>query len=129
MKDNLKTILKYIQVYTECDDYALGKIALLFQEYPIETTLVKVVEKIVEVPVKNFVPTREEINEWTDKYLVENNITYEQLTANNRRYETVLQRVNYSKAAREYGFYLSEIGRKLKMHHSSIIHLVNNFQQ
>ena len=129
MKDNLKTILKYIQLYTECDDYALGKIALLFKEYPLETTLVKVVEKIVEVPVKPFVPNRDGIEEWTKKYLIENNITYEELTANNRKYETVLQRVNFSKAAREYGFYLSEIGRKLKMHHSSIIHLVNNFQQ
>ena len=129
MKDNLKTILKYIQLYTECDDYALGKIALLFDNYPLETTLVKVVEKIVEVPAKTFVPNRADIEEWTKKYLIENNITYEQLTANNRKYETVLQRVNYSKAAREYGFYLSEIGRKLKMHHSSIIHLVNNFQQ
>jgi hypothetical protein len=129
MKDNLKTILKYIQLYTECDDYALGKIALLFKEYPLETTLVKVVEKIVEVPVKPFVPNRDDIEKWTNKYLIENNITYEQLTANNRKYETVLQRVNFSKAAREYGFYLSEIGRKLKMHHSSIIHLVNNFQQ
>jgi hypothetical protein len=130
MKDNLKTILKYIQVYTECDNYALGKIALLFDEYPLENTLVKIVEKIVEKEViKKFVPNKADIEEWTKKYLIENNITYEQLTANNRKYQTVLQRVNYSKAAREHGFYLSEIGRKLKMHHSSIIHLVNNFQQ
>jgi hypothetical protein len=129
MKDNLKTILKYIQVYTECDNYALGKIALLFDEYPLENTLVKIVEKIVEKEViKQFVPNKADIEEWTKKYLIENNITYEQLTANNRKYQTVLQRVNYSKAAREHGFYLSEIGKKLKMHHSSIIHLVNNFQ-
>ena len=62
------------------------------------------------------------------KYLIENNISYEQLTANNRKYETVLQRVNFSKEARDNGFYLTQIGKKLKMHHSSIIHLVNNFQ-
>jgi hypothetical protein len=129
MKDNLKTILKYIQVYTDCDNYALGKIALLFDEYPLETTLVQVVEKVVEVQAKSFVLNKADIEEWTKKYLITNNITYEQLTANNRKYETVLQRVNFSKAAREHGFYLSEIGRKLKMHHSSIIHLVNNFQQ
>jgi hypothetical protein len=128
MKDNLKTILKYIQVYTDCDNYALGKIALLFDEYPLDT--IQVVEKIVEKEViKQFVPNKADIEEWTKKYLITNNITYEQLTANNRKYETVLQRVNFSKAAREHGFYLSEIGRKLKMHHSSIIHLVNNFQQ
>ena len=27
MNDNLKTILKYIQLYTECNDYDLAKIA------------------------------------------------------------------------------------------------------
>ena len=129
MNDNLKTILKYIQVYTGCDNYALGKIAVLFQEYPLETIKVEIVEKIVEKETKQFVPNKRDIDEWTNKYLIENNITYEQLTANNRKYEIVKQRFHFSKQAREHGFYLSEIGRKLKMHHSSIIHLVNNFQQ
>ena len=125
MNDNLKTILKYIQLYTQCDDYALGKIALLFDKYPLETVRVQVIEK----EVKQFIPVNKDIDEWTKKYLITNNITYEQLTANNRKYETVLQRVNFSKEARENGFYLTQIGKKLKMHHSSIIHLVNNFQQ
>jgi hypothetical protein len=125
MNDNLKTILKYIQLYTQCDDYALGKIALLFDKYPLETVRVQVIEK----EVKQFIPVKKDIDEWTKKYLITNNITYEQLTANNRKYETVLQRVNFSKEARENGFYLTQIGKKLKMHHSSIIHLVNNFQK
>jgi hypothetical protein len=124
MKDNLKTILKYIQLYTECDDYALSKISLLFDKYPLETVRVQIVEK----EVKQFIPEKKDIDEWTKKYLITNNITYEQLTANNRKYETVLQRVNFSKEARDNGFYLTQIGKKLKMHHSSIIHLVNNFQ-
>ena len=125
MNDNLKTILKYIQLYTQCDDYALGKIALLIDKYPLETVRVQVIEK----EVKQFIPVNKDIDEWTKKYLITNNITYEQLTANNRKYETVLQRVNFSKEARENGFYLTQIGKKLKMHHSSIIHLVNNFQK
>lgn len=125
MNDNLKTILKYIQLYTQCDDYALSKIALLFDKYPLETVRVQVIEK----EVKQFIPVNKDIDEWTKKYLITNNITYEQLTANNRKYETVLQRVNFSKEARENGFYLTQIGKKLKMHHSSIIHLVNNFQK
>ena len=125
MNDNLKTILKYIQLYTQCDDYALGKIALLFEQYPLQTVKVKIVEK----EIKKFIPVNKDIDEWTKKYLITNNITYEQLTANNRKYETVLQRVNFSKEARENGFYLTQIGKKLKMHHSSIIHLVNNFQK
>ena len=62
------------------------------------------------------------------KDLKENNITYEQLTENNRKYETVKRRVDYSKAAREDGFILTDIGKKLKMHHSSIIHLVTHFK-
>ena len=129
MLDNLKTILKYIQVYTECDEYTLNKIKNLFNEYPLNVIEIRYVEKIKEIEIKPFKPTREELDEWTIKYLVSQNITYEQLTVNNRKYESVKQRVHYSKAASEYGFYLSEIGRKLKMHHSSIIHLVNNFQQ
>jgi hypothetical protein len=124
MNDNLKTILKYIQLYTECDDYAMGKIALLFDLYPIEKIKIKTIEK----EKVEFMRIFESIDEWTDKYLITNNLSYEQLTANNRKYETVKQRVHFSKAAREHGFILTDIGRKLKMHHSSIMHLVNNFQ-
>jgi CHAT domain-containing protein len=124
MVDNLKTILKYIQIYTNCSNYDLEKIALLFTRYPLEKVKVKVIEK----QVKQFVKKPNELEYWTINYLKENNITYEQLTENNRKYETVKQRVNFSKAAREEGFTLTDIGKKLKMHHSNIIHLVNHFK-
>ena len=128
-KDNLKTILKYIQVYTECDDYIMSKITLLFDLYPINNVEVRLVNKIIEVEKKIFVPTDEEMKEWTNKYLITNNITYEQLTVNNRKYESVKRRVHFSKEAREYGFNLTEIGKSLKMHHSSIIHYLYDFKQ
>jgi CHAT domain-containing protein len=124
MTDNLKTILKYIQIYTSCSNYDLEKIALLFERYPLEKVKVKVIEK----QVKQFVKKPNELEYWTINYLKENNITYDQLTENNRKYETVKQRVDFSKAAREEGFTLTDIGKKLKMHHSSIIHLVTHFK-
>jgi hypothetical protein len=124
MTDNLKTILKYIQIYTNCSNYDLEKIALLFERYPLEKVKVKVIEK----EVKQFVKNSNDLEYWTINYLKENNITYEQLTENNRKYETVKRRVDFSKAAREDGFILTDIGKKLKMHHSSIIHLVNHFK-
>jgi CHAT domain-containing protein len=124
MTDNLKTILKYIQIYTNCSNYDLEKIALLFERYPLEKVKVKVIEK----EVKQFVKKPNELEYWTINYLKENNITYDQLTENNRKYETVKQRVDFSKAAREEGFTLTDIGKKLKMHHSSIIHLVTHFK-
>jgi len=121
---NLKTILKYIQIYTNCSDYDLGKVALLFDRYPLEKVKIQVVEKEKKEFVKNY----NDLDYWTINYLKENNITYEQLTENNRKYETVKRRVDFSKAAREDGFILTDIGKKLKMHHSSIIHLVNHFK-
>ena len=124
MVDNLKTILKYIQIYTNCSNYDLEKIALLFERYPLEKVKVKVIEK----EVKQFVKNSNDLEYWTINYLKENNLTYEQLTENNRKYETVKRRVDFSKAAREDGFILTDIGKKLKMHHSSIIHLVNHFK-
>jgi len=124
MTDNLKTILKYIQIYTNCSNYDLEKIALLFERYPLEKVKVKVIEK----EVKQFVKNSNDLDYWTINYLKENNLTYEQLTENNRKYETVKRRVDYSKAAREDGFILTDIGKKLKMHHSSIIHLVTHFK-
>jgi hypothetical protein len=125
MTDNLKSILKYIQIYTNCSDYDLDKVALLFDRYPLEKVKIQLVEKEKKEFVKNY----NDLDKWTNNYLKENNITYEQLTENNRKYETVKRRVDYSKAAREDGFILTDIGRKLKMHHSSIIHLVNHFKQ
>jgi hypothetical protein len=124
MTDNLKTILKYIQIYTNCSNYDLEKIALLFERYPLEKVKVKVIEK----EVKQFVKNSNDLEYWTINYLKENNLTYEQLTENNRKYETVKRRVDFSKAARENGFILTDIGKKLKMHHSSIIHLVTHFK-
>ena len=124
MTDNLKSILKYIQIYTSCSNYDLEKIALLFDRYPLEKVKVKVIEKEKKV----FIKGKNNLDYWTINYLKENNITYEQLTENNRKYETVKRRVEFSKAARENGFILTDIGRKLKMHHSSIIHLVNHFK-
>jgi hypothetical protein len=124
MVDNLKTILKYIQIYTNCSNYDLEKIALLFERYPLEKVKVKVIEK----EVKQFVKNSNDLEYWTINYLKENNLTYEQLTENNRKYETVKRRVDFSKAAREDGFILTDIGKKLKMHHSSIIHLVTHFK-
>jgi hypothetical protein len=124
MTDNLKTILKYIQIYTNCSNYDLEKIALLFERYPLEKVKVKVIEK----EVKQFVKNSNDLEYWTINYLKENNLTYEQLTENNRKYETVKRRVDFSKAAREDGFILTDIGKKLKMHHSSIIHLVTHFK-
>ena len=124
MTDNLKSILKYIQIYTNCSDYDLGKVALLFDRYPLEKVKIQVVEKEKKEFVKNY----NDLDYWTINYLKENNITYEQLTENNRKYETVKRRVDFSKAAREDGFILTDIGKKLKMHHSSIIHLVNHFK-
>jgi hypothetical protein len=124
MNDNLKSILKYIQIYTSCSDYDMKKIALLFDRYPLETVKIQVVER----EVKEFVKNTESIDDFTNDYLKANKITYEQLVENNRKYETVKRRVEYSKAAREKGFILTDIGRKLKMHHSSIIHLVNHFK-
>jgi len=124
MTDKLKTILKYIQIYTNCSDYDLGKVALLFDRYPLEKVKIQVVEKEKKEFIKNY----NDLDYWTINYLKENNLTYEQLTENNRKYETVKRRVDFSKAAREDGFILTDIGKKLKMHHSSIIHLVNHFK-
>ena len=72
MNDNLKTILKYIQLYTECDDYAMGKIALLFDLYPIEKIKIKTIEK----EKVEFMRIFESIDDWTDKYLISNNLSY-----------------------------------------------------
>jgi len=124
MNNNLKTILKYIQLYTDCDNYAMGKITLLFDLYPIERVKIETIEK----ESKEFIRITENIDDWAANYLVENKLTYEKLTENNRKFNTVKRRYLFARAAREHGFILTEIGRKLKMHHSSIVHLLNHYQ-
>ncbi|CAB4204099.1 hypothetical protein UFOVP1384_26 [uncultured Caudovirales phage] len=124
MNNNLKTILKYIQLYTDCDNYAMSKISLLFDLYPIERIKIETIEK----EVKDFIRGSESIDDWAENYLIENQLTFDLLTENNRKFNTVKRRYLFAKAARERGFILTEIGRKLKMHHSSIIHLLNHYQ-
>ena len=121
----MKEILKYIQLYTGCNDHALKRIEAVLE--PVLNAKPKVIEKVVHVEkyVKRKPRPKFSILEWSAKYCEENNITYEYVKQARRLQEIVDTRDAYVKQAYFEGFTPSEIARHLNRNHATILHTIS----
>lgn len=122
----MKDILKYIQLYTGCNDHALKRIKYLLEEkMPTQV----VYEKQVEV-VERFITKKDRpylrLEDWSNIYFKENNVTYDEIAKQSRKSEVVRARTHYCKQAYQKGYTVSEIGRYLKRDHTTILHNVHH---
>jgi hypothetical protein len=115
----MKEILKYIQLYTGCNDHALKRIEALLEP----KLQLSVVEKIIYVKKKP--KLGKSLLEWSEQYYKDNKVTYEFLSQRFSSREIVAIRNAYIKEAYFQGFTASEIGRHLKRDHSTILNSVN----
>ena len=119
----MKEILKYIKLYTGCNDHALKRIEAMLEPrlQPV------VVEKIVHVQkfVKRKPRPKISLLEWSESYCKENNITFEYISQARRLQEIVDTRDAYVKQAYFEGFTPSEIARHLKRNHATILHTIS----
>jgi chromosomal replication initiation ATPase DnaA len=121
----MKEILKYIKLYTGCDDHALKRIEAMLE--PRLNIMPQVIEKIVYVEkfVKRKPRPSISIKEWCDSYCKENNITYQYVSQRRRLQEIVDTRDAYVKQAYFEGFTPSEIARHIKRNHATILHTIS----
>ena len=121
-----KELLKYIQLYTGCNDHTLKRIqALLEEERP---TQIEVVEKVVLVNkfVRNNVRPITRLQDWSLDYFRSNKTSYEDIAKRSRKLEVVRLRTAYCREAYASGYGVAEIGRYLKRDHTTIIHNVHH---
>lgn len=122
--EKVKTILKYIQLYTGCTDYTLKRIEVVMDGLILEREVVKVVENTKEVLIQKK-KSSESIKKWANKWLVENETSYSEVALKSRKTEVLTLRNRFCVDAYREGFGLSEIGRYLKRDHTTILHSVH----
>ena len=119
----MKEILKYIKLYTGCDEHALKRIEVM-----LEPRLVpKIIEKVVHVDrvlvrVKN---PKVPLNIWSEKYFQENNTSFKYISQRRRLQEVVDDRDTYVKNAYLNGYRAMEIARYLGRNHATILHTIS----
>lgn len=114
----MKEILKYIKLYTGCNEHALKRIEAILEPrlQPV------VVEKIVHRKLKPKIV----IEKWAETYFAENGITYKQMADRSRKQEIVDIRYEFIKNAYFNGYTCTGIAKYLKRDHSTIIYAINS---
>lgn len=122
-----KEILKYIQLYTNCADFTLKRIAVLLDT---ERPDAQIVEKILIVDryIRNKHKPPLTLGVWSTAYFTKNDTTYAEINMKCRKIEICKLRNVYCKAAYAEGYSISEIGRYLKRNHTTILHNVHQIK-
>lgn len=118
--------LKYVKLYTECEDAVLKRLEPLLQKYIEPKVVVK--EKRVEViryHKFNTQPQRPLIS-FFNEYKKQNNVSLEDINKRCRTIETRTKRNEFVRTAIENGYTASTIARFLNMHHTSILNVIKN---
>ena len=119
----MKEILKYIKLYTGCDEHTLKRIEVM-----LEPRLVpKIIEKVVHV---DRVLTRAKkpkvtLDIWSEQYFLDNNTSFKYINQRRRIQEIVDLRDTYVKNAYLNGFRPMEIARYLGRNHATISHSIS----
>lgn len=122
--EKVKTILKYIQLYTNCNDYTLKRIEAVMDGLILEREVIKVVENTKEVLIQKK-KSSESIKKWASRWLEENETSYSEVALRSRKVEVLTLRNRFCVDAYKEGFGLSEIGRYLKRDHTTILHSIH----
>lgn len=127
--ETIENVLKYIKIYTGCDDFTLRRIGVLLEKLPKEKVVHKTVHKteMVYIQKKDYKGLKT-LNIWAEEYLKANGLTYEQVAAKSRKVEVLRIRNKFCVEAYKSGYGYSTIGKYLKMDHVTIMHSVNKIK-
>jgi len=122
----MKEILKYIQLYTGCNDHALKRISVILEDKinPRVTEKVVFVERFVN---KNTKP-KMSIEDWATIYFKENSLTYEEVNQRSRKLEVCRIRTKFCREAFTAGYGCAVQARFLKRNHTTILHSIHQIK-
>ena len=125
--EQVESVLKYIQLYTNCSDHTLKRIKVLLDSMVVTREVIKVVENTKEVLIQKK-RTNQSIKKWANEWMIQNDTTYNQVALKSRKAEVLSLRNRFCVDAYKEGFGLSEIGRYLKRDHTTILHSVHKIK-
>jgi hypothetical protein len=116
----MKEILKYIQLYTGCNDHALKRIEVILQDKlnPAPKVEIRYIEKFARKGIAPELP----LQKFADGYCLLNNTTIADLKNKCRKTPVVINRNRFVISAYREGYGASELGRFLNFCHASILH-------
>lgn len=123
----VESVLKYIQLYTNCSDHTLKRISVLLESMIVTREVIKVVESTKEVLIQKK-KSNHTIKNWANEWMILNETTYNQVALKSRKAEVLSLRNRFCVDAYKEGFGLSEIGRYLKRDHTTILHSVHKIK-
>lgn len=117
--------LKYVKLYTDCDDDALKRLEPLLNKYILKPKII-FKEKIVEIVRyhKFNVQPYTSIDDFFNEYKTQTNVSIDDIRKRCRTTETLKKRNLFIRSAMSYGYTASSIARFLKMDHSTILHTI-----
>lgn len=124
--EKIEDALKYIKLYTNCDNHALNRIRHILESMVVTKEIPVVKEKIVYVHKKR---SSVALDEWATNWLHENNVTYKQLAKHDRSRGAVTIRNKFCVDAYINGYGASQIGRYLKRDHTTILHCIHKIKR
>jgi chromosomal replication initiation ATPase DnaA len=125
--EQVESVLKYIQLYTNCSDHTLKRISVLLESMIVTREVIKVVESTKEVLIQKK-KSNHTIKKWANEWMILNETTYNQVALKSRKAEVLSLRNRFCVDAYKEGFGLSEIGRYLKRDHTTILHSVHKIK-
>jgi hypothetical protein len=119
----MKEILKYIKLYTGCNDHTIKRIEVMLENKLQPQVIEKIVhvEKIVARKKRPITP----LSVWADTYYLINNTSYEYISQKRRLQEVVDDRNHFIKNAYFEGYRPTEIARYIKRNHATILHVIS----
>ena len=119
----MKEILKYIKLYTGCNDHALKRIEAILEPKLQQVVVEKIVhvEKYVKCKPNPSMP----LLEWSEVYYKENKTSFKEISQRRRLQEIIDVRNAYIKQAYFEGYTPSEIARHLGRNHSTILYIIS----
>lgn len=126
--ERIENALRYIRLYTGCDDIALKRIGAMLDTSGAYSTDTKIVETTKVVYVKGNKHITLPFKDWANDYLYNNNLTYKELAKKKRTADILRVRNKFCIEAYSSGYTLVEIGRYLGKDHSTIINSIKQLK-
>ena len=126
--EKVESVLKYIQLYTSCNDHTIKRIAILLDRMVVTKEVTKIVYETKEVYIQKKKNTMS-LKKWAEQYLSYQDITYNELAIRSRKTEVITMRNKFCVEAYKAGYGSSEIGRYLKRDHTTILHCIHKIKR
>lgn len=119
----VEQVLKYIKLYTGCEEHALKRIKPIIEEaFEKAKEVVYVKEKVIVTEYIKKIKPKQSILNWSNDYFNKTGLSYQEINNPSRKIEVCRIRNEFCKEAYYQGYTASEIGRYLKRDHTTILH-------